>query len=580
MKQFLILAVVIVAPFTVTHAWALCASPPVSVAMSKAFDARRYLEVVEKYATEEDDPGVLVYRAEAQVQRHRYREAHADFIQAYALAPSFSEVAHQLGLAELRGYSGSANVERGLSLLDIAANEGCDDAQFAASLYRLQRTRGRDREAFGALERLSTQGHRAAALLVGQLYRQGAGVRPDASKAYEHYLRAAQAGDAVAQYEIGTALRFGVGVDKDPDAANTWLDRARAQGEPRAHWRRGLDLMAEQQARAAHYEYWLSASGGFLSGQINLAAGLLNGVGARQDFGQAAYWLHQASNAPLAQAYLGDLYVQGIGVDHDLSKAFDWYERASAVMPAARAITSKMLWHGIGVAKDTERANDIEASLASESDPETLRSLADVYSTHPILEIRRPQQGFALAQRAYEAAPSSATADTLATAYAAVGAFKEAVEYARIALADETDLLNRPGLQARLEAFQDGQAWDGLIRVNPVAPIRTQTQRETAVFTGEFVGVFQRTRQSPAGINLDQPGEFGVTVIVESIAKGALPQRLSETLHLYIHSPTHFFARLASQPATLTAPAGRFQFTLYEVESTNWHHELEFQPQP
>eukprot|EP00985_Skeletonema_marinoi_P016893 scaffold9172_cov98-Skeletonema_marinoi.AAC.4 len=66
-------------------------------------------------------------------------------------------------------------------------------------------------------------------------YRKG-----DYRSAFEYYTRAAELGDAAAQYELGRLYEFGKGVEKDEGKAIHFLEEAAIGGHPNARNRLGL----------------------------------------------------------------------------------------------------------------------------------------------------------------------------------------------------------------------------------------------------------------------------------------------------------------------------------------------------
>src|SRR5690606_11462349 len=65
--------------------------------------------------------------------------------------------------------------------------------------------------------------------MVGSLYHTGDGLPKNYAKAVEWYRKAADRGNAVAQYNLGTIYRAGKGVPKNTDEAMKWYRLAAAQ---------------------------------------------------------------------------------------------------------------------------------------------------------------------------------------------------------------------------------------------------------------------------------------------------------------------------------------------------------------
>lgn len=76
---------------------------------------------------------------------------------------------------------------------------------------------------------------------LGLAYALGDGVEQDPAKAFEHFVKAARAGYAPAQYRAGLARAYGEGVDKDLARAVEWYEKAALQGHAIA--RRNLGLI-------------------------------------------------------------------------------------------------------------------------------------------------------------------------------------------------------------------------------------------------------------------------------------------------------------------------------------------------
>jgi TPR repeat protein len=81
-----------------------------------------------------------------------------------------------------------------------------------------------------------------AALLLAALFDQGRGVRRDAQQALAWRRRAAELGDAQAQYALGRQYLEGRGVPAQPREGALWFERAAQQGHPDARFELGRML--------------------------------------------------------------------------------------------------------------------------------------------------------------------------------------------------------------------------------------------------------------------------------------------------------------------------------------------------
>jgi hypothetical protein len=133
----------------------------------------------------------------------------------------------------------------------------------------------------------------------GAAYLAGRGVPQDFAKSAYWYERAANAGDPLAQNEIGYFYQTGIGVARDSSRAVQWYQRA--------------------------------ADGGFLEAKVNLGLAYLWGVGVKKDAQLGYDLIHQAAvrNCGIADAYLGEMYYFGLGVPVDHEAARGWYERGA-----------------------------------------------------------------------------------------------------------------------------------------------------------------------------------------------------------------------------------------------------------
>ncbi|MCQ2395146.1 MAG: hypothetical protein MJ249_12760 [Kiritimatiellae bacterium] len=114
----------------------------------------------------------------------------------------------------------------------------------------------------------------------------------------EQYRKAAAAGDARAQCNLGMMYEYGRGVKKDEKQAVEWYRKAADAGDARA--------------------------------QCNLGVMYDQGRGVEKDEKQAVEWFRKAAAAgdARAQCYLGLMYEYGKGVEIDLMKAKELYDLA------------------------------------------------------------------------------------------------------------------------------------------------------------------------------------------------------------------------------------------------------------
>ncbi len=120
-------------------------------------------------------------------------------------------------------------------------------------------------------------------------------------KAYDHFVKAASAGDPKAQFYIGNMLFGGQGTDRDLSLAARYYELAALQGHSEA--------------------------------QVALATMYRSGAGVQRDYYKVLYWLEEAAmdGHPIAQLDLGHISETGDNgaTEPNIDYAFRWYEMAA-----------------------------------------------------------------------------------------------------------------------------------------------------------------------------------------------------------------------------------------------------------
>jgi len=146
-------------------------------------------------------------------------------------------------------------------------------------------------------------------------------------KTVEQYQKAAEQGDAEAQYHLGYCYEYGKGIAKDETQAVYWYKKAAEQGDADA--------------------------------QLDLGMCYNNGTGIAKDEVQAVYWYKKAAGQGNvnAQALLGSCYEYGIGIAKDEAQAVYWYKKAAGQGDAdAQYDLAVCYYSGKGVVKDEAQA--------------------------------------------------------------------------------------------------------------------------------------------------------------------------------------------------------------------------------
>lgn len=158
-------------------------------------------------------------------------------------------------------------------------------------------------------------------------------VEPDHLRAGQFNRQAAEAGIVEAQARLGLQYRYGLGFDKDIDAAARHLTAAAEAGNALAQRAIGSICLerntTEALAEAANW-FRKASEQSDAHAQAQLAAMILNHQTAGDDQ-EAVALLQQAAEAGdvLAMTILGDLHKRGRGTPVDLSAAESWFRRAA-----------------------------------------------------------------------------------------------------------------------------------------------------------------------------------------------------------------------------------------------------------
>ena len=214
-------------------------------------------------------------------------------------------------------------------------------------------------EKLATLTKKAEAGDAVAQYNLGEMYYEGEGVPKDAAKALEWYQKAAAQGLAKAQYNLGEMYYEGEGVPRDAAKAVGWLQKAAAQGNANAQYSLGMFYYTGEGVPkdAAKAVEWLqmAAAQGDVYAQHNLGVMYYEGEGVPNDVAKAVEWYQKAAAQGHAKAQhnLGEMYYKGEGVPKDAAKALEWYQKAAAQGHAeAQSKLGALYIVGEGVSKD------------------------------------------------------------------------------------------------------------------------------------------------------------------------------------------------------------------------------------
>ena len=179
----------------------------------------------------------------------------------------------------------------------------------------------------------------------------------------DRYRRAAEQGDAEAQFKLGVSYANGEGVGEDDGEAAKWYRKAAEQGHAEAQFKLGVSYgngwgVAKDEQEAAKW-YRKAAEQGHAEAQFKLGVRYANGEGVREDDGEAVKWYRKAAEQghALAQTNLGVMYNHGEGVAKDQQEAVKWYRRAAEQGNAGGQNNLGLMYdEGQGVAEDKREA--------------------------------------------------------------------------------------------------------------------------------------------------------------------------------------------------------------------------------
>lgn len=245
---------------------------------------------------------------------------------------------------------------------------------------------GNNKNAFSFWLKAANQGNAIAQFNLGTLYENGEGVSQDYSKAFEWYQKAANQGNVDAQFNLGSMYYNGDGIAKNYNKAFEWWQKAASRGDSNAqYWLGNLYENGEGITQDFDKSFELfrkAANQGHAEAQYALGKIYLEGDGERQYYDEALEWFQKAANQGNmeAQNCLGAMYASGIGVSKDYTKAFEWFQKAANHgYSEALYNLSRMYLYGDGVSQDIGKAFDYVQKAAYKDNINAQYVLGDMY---------------------------------------------------------------------------------------------------------------------------------------------------------------------------------------------------------
>ena len=150
------------------------------------------------------------------------------------------------------------------------------------------------------------------------------------------YRAEAEAGSAIAQYNLANLYADGKGVPQDDDAAAKWYLASAEQDVPEAQYNLGVLYqlgrgVPQDSAQTLRWFFKAADEGNHVNAQHGLAVMYATGRGVTRDYAQAAKWFKRAAvQDHMDSKYnLGILYAQGLGVQADPRSAYVWFSLAA-----------------------------------------------------------------------------------------------------------------------------------------------------------------------------------------------------------------------------------------------------------
>ena len=197
-------------------------------------------------------------------------------------------------------------------------------------------------EALMWYEKAAEQGNAWAQYWCGSIYDNGEGIAEDKEKALMWYEKVAEQGDIMAQNRCGDMYYNGEGTAEDKEKALMWYEKA-----------------AEDDVLAQIHFFDMYCVGDVIYAQNRCGDMYYRGEGTEADKEKALMWYEYAARQDDARAQVrcGDMYYRGEGTEADKAKALMWYEKAAEWGDVqAQLRCSEMYDKGEGTAVDREKA--------------------------------------------------------------------------------------------------------------------------------------------------------------------------------------------------------------------------------
>jgi TPR repeat protein len=238
-----------------------------------------------------------------------------------------------VGLFYWRGWGTPTNGSQASLWLQKAAAQGSAAAEYELGVMDMTADLGAGKpvnapEGVKWITLAADQGLAAAQNELGQFYASGSyGITKDPAQSFSWYLKAAQQGDAIGEYNAGSMYQTGTGTTRNNAQALAWYQKSAAQANVQAELGIATVYIASAAPATSNFTLsmaWSQADAFWNQPNLHTAA-------ANKNYAQAMVWFQKAAADGNGDAdyEIGMMYWHGVGVQANLTVARDWMYRAS-----------------------------------------------------------------------------------------------------------------------------------------------------------------------------------------------------------------------------------------------------------
>lgn len=201
------------------------------------------------------------------------------------------------------------------------------------------------------------------------------------AQAFDLFLAEARKGDAEAEFWVGKCYEQGEGVNENYQSAMEWYMKAAEQGHTLAQYNLAYRYYHENNGltrKKAFDWYKKAAEQGLAKAQFQLAGMYIQGRGVSKNYQSAVEWYTRSAEQgdANAQLSLARIYYTGQGVNKDYKKAFDWFMKAAKQGNAeAQCVLALMYFGGQGTKADNSEGKAWLIKAAEQGDENAISVL-------------------------------------------------------------------------------------------------------------------------------------------------------------------------------------------------------------